>query len=142
MIVCPDTQIRRLLDARKDLIAVNRMELNLRKLFISQPAVFIDDRVWNTDLADIVEQRREIDPLAFLVRFSRFTGNLLPAFSFSGLVFRCNAGYTAGQEDGNDAGAFVVGVDLRGHLVDGLLDALHGNERLESLVMKMDLVHG
>jgi hypothetical protein len=45
------------------------------------------------------------------------------------------------EEDGDRVGVLIVGVDLGGHIVDGFFDALGRDERLESLVVEMDIVH-
>ena len=96
--MCPDAQIRRLLDAGEDLIAINRVELDLAELFVGQFAVLVDDRVRDTDLPYVVEQPRKVYLFAVLLGFARLPGNLRGVHGHAGRVA---------------VGVFVLGVDGR-----------------------------
>ena len=96
MVVCPDAQIRRLLDAGEDLVAVDRVHFDLGKFFICQLAVLIDDRVRHADLTHVMQQRREIHLLAVFFALARLPGDLNGVHGHAG---------------GMTVGVFVLGVD-------------------------------
>ena len=98
MVVCPDAQIRGLLDTGENPVAVNRVELDLVKLFVGQFAVLVDDRVRDTDLPYVVEQPRKVYLFAVLLGFARLPGNLRGVHGHTGRV---------------TVGVFVFGVDGR-----------------------------
>ena len=72
----PDAQIRGLLDGGQDLVAIDRVKLDLRKLLIGQLAILIDHGIRHANLTHIMEQPGKIHLFAFFCGFACLPRNL------------------------------------------------------------------
>ena len=96
MVVGPDAQVGRLLDAGKNLVAEHGMLLDPGEFLVGQPAVLVDDGVRHADLAHVVQQRGKIHLLARVLVLARLPGD---------------PGGVHGHPGGMAVGILVFGVD-------------------------------
>src|SRR3954453_11590404 len=106
MVMPNDRQLwRELLHRANDLLALDWMRVHDHALFLGQSALFEQDGVWDTDLANVVQQAPPLKRLELRFRAAHLGAEILGD--------ELNA-------DGVTGGVRVLGIDRRGEAPDGL----------------------